>query len=238
LTVIQGKNGELSMKAIYIIFLVIFTLSVIQSCTTLDKTVKGKNEVKTEEVDEELVKEVQELKSILGYEPRDAGTLGEEKLRQPIEFGTSLADVQELFPAPDKFEYDPMVNRKVTMLARDAAGGRFNFFFYEDKLYKVVIISKWSSFTIKFAEDDIKKTESIFIKGNGEPDLLEEDETHKRMMWLKGDLEITLDQFNLMTHQGMSRIMSLMYSDRNISPLAKKDESFELYRTKTKLLDK
>jgi hypothetical protein len=34
-----------------------------------------------------------------------------------------------------------------------------------------------------------------------------------------------------MTHQGLNRILSLMYADRNISPLAKNDESFELYRT-------
>lgn len=226
------------MKAIYIIFFVIFTFPVIQSCTTLDKTTKEKNQVKPGVVDEEIAKEVQELKSILGYESGDTNALGEDKLRQPIEFGTNLDHVQELFPAPDKFEYNPMINGKVTILARDVAGGRFNFFFYDDKLYKVVIINKWSSFTIKYAEDDIKKIESIFIKGNGIPDLVKEDETHKRMMWLKDDLEIILDQFNLMTHQGMSRVMTLTYADRNISPLAKKDESFELYRTKTKILDK
>ncbi len=222
------------MKTICIIFLAIFTLSVIQSCATLDKTAEEKKEVKTAVVDEELVKDVQELKAILGYEPKNASSLDEEKLRQPIEFGTSLAHVQELFPAPDKFEYDPMVNRKVTMLARDSSGGRFTFFFYDDKLYKIVIISKWSNFTIQYAEDDIKRTEAIFIEGNGEPDLVEEDETHKKMMWLKGDLEITLEEFSLMSHQGMNKVMSLMYADRNISLLAKNDESFELYRTKTK----
>ncbi len=222
------------MKTICIIFLTIFTLSVIQSCATLDKTAKEEKEEDTAGVDEELAKDIQELKAILGYEPENASSLDEEKLRQPIEFGTSVAHVQELFPAPDKFEYDPMTNRKVTMLARDSSGGRFTFFFYDDKLYKIVIISKWSNFTIQYAEDDIKRTEAIFIEGNGEPDLVEEDETHKKMMWLKGDLEITLEEFSLMSHQGMNKVMSLMYADRNISPLAKKDESFELYRTKIK----
>jgi hypothetical protein len=222
------------MKIICIISLVIFTLSIIQSCATLNKTAKDKKEMETAVVDEDLVKDVKELKAILGYESEDASSLKKEKLTQPIEFGTSLANVQERFPAPDKFEYDPMVNKKVTMLARDSAGGRFTFFFYEDKLYKIIIVSKWNSFTLKFAEDDIKKTEAIFIEGNGKPDFVEEDETHKKMMWLNGDLEITLEEFSLMSHQGMNRIMSLMYADRNISQLAKNYESFELYRTKTK----
>jgi hypothetical protein len=75
----------------------------------------------------------------------------------PIEFGLSVAQIQEQFPAPDKYEYDPMVNKKVTMLARDTGSGRFTFFFYEDKLYKIVIVSKWSNYTIQFAEEDIKK---------------------------------------------------------------------------------
>ena len=90
------------------------------------------------------------------------------------------------------------------------------------------------NFTLQHAEDDIKRTEAIFIEGNGEPDLVEENEAHKKMMWLKDDLEITLEEFSLMSHQGMSRIISLMYADRNISLLARKDESFELYRTKIK----
>ena len=222
------------MKTIYMIFLVISILSIIQSCATLDKTVEEKKEVETAGVDEELMKDVQELKAILGYEPENASSLDEEKLRQPIEFGTSVAHVQELFPAPDKFEYDPMTNRKVTMLARDSSGGRFTFFFYDGKLYKIVIISKWSSYGIQFAEEDIKKTEAIFIEGNGEPDLLEEDETHKKMVWLNGDVEITLESFSLMTHKGMSRVMSIMYADRNIGLLAKAFESFELSKTRAK----
>jgi len=54
------------------------------------------------------------------------------------------------------------------------------------------------------------------------------------MVWLKGDLEVKLEEFNLMSHRGMNRVMTLMYTDRNISQLAKKDESFELYKTKRK----
>jgi hypothetical protein len=155
-------------------------------------------------------------------------------MEQPLEFGVSVSEVQKQFPAPDKFEYDPMVNNKVTVLARNAAGGRFTFFFYEDKLYKIVTISRWNVYTIQFAEDDIKNTEAIFIEGNGEPDLIEEDGMHKKMVWLKGDLEVKLEEFNLMSHRGMNRVMTLMYTDRNISQLAKKDETFELYKTKRK----
>ena len=116
------------------------------------------------------------------------------------------------------------------MLARDAGGGRFTFFFYEDKLYKIIIISKWSNLTIKYAEDDIEKTKAIFFEGYGEPDSVEKGETHEKMMWLKDDLEITLEEFNLMSHQGISRVMSLVYADRKISPLAKRYESLELYK--------
>ncbi len=54
------------MKTIYMIFLVILTLSIIQSCATLDKTAKEKKEEDTAGVDEELLKDVQELKAILG----------------------------------------------------------------------------------------------------------------------------------------------------------------------------
>lgn len=41
------------------------------------------------------------------------------------------------------------------------------------------------------------------MEENGEPDLVEEDETHKKMVWLNGDVEVTLEFFSLMTHQGM-----------------------------------
>ncbi|MDP6433622.1 MAG: hypothetical protein QGI15_04810, partial [Candidatus Scalindua sp.] len=102
-----------------------------------------------------------------------------------------------------------------------------------------VIVSKWSNYTIKFAEEDIKKTEAIFIEGNGEPVLVEEDETHKKMVWLNGDVEVTLEFISSMTHQGMSKVMSLMYADRNVALLAKDLESFEVYKTRVKgIMDK
>lgn len=214
----------------WLILLAIFTLVIIQNCTTAEK----KAESKTEPADKELHADLQALKSMLGYKYEDTTATDAKKTDQPIEFGLSVAQVQKLFPAPDKFEFDPMVNKKVTMLARDAGGGRFTFFFYDDKLYKLVIISKWSNYTLKFAEEDIKKTEAIFIEGNGEPDVVEEDETHKKMVWLNGDVEVALELFNLMTHQGMTRIMTLMYADRNINPLAKGFESFESYKTRAK----
>ncbi len=218
------------MKNRWLILPAILILVIIQNCTTTEK--QGS---KTEPVDEEIHADLQRLKSMLGYRQEEAATTTDtKKSGPPIEFGLSVAQIQEQLPAPDKYEYDPMVNKKVTMLARDSGGGRFTFFFYEDKLYKIIIVSKWSNYTIQFAEEDIRKTEAIFIEGNGEPDLLEEDETHKKMVWLKGDVEITLEVFSLMTHQGMSRVMSLMYADRNIGLLAKDFESFELYKTRAK----
>ena len=219
------------MNSKWLILPAIFTLVIIQNCTTIEK--QGS---KTEPVDKELHADLQILKSMLGYRQEEAATTTTDtkKTDQPIEFGLSVAQIQEQFPAPDKFENDPMVNKKVTMLTRNSGGGRFTFFFYEDKLYKIIIVSKWSNYTIQFAEEDIKKTEAIFIEGNGEPDLVEEDETHKKMVWLNGDVEVTLELFSLMTHQGMSRVMTLMYAERNIGLLAKDLESFELYKTRAK----
>ena len=223
------------MKNKWLILSAIFTLVIIQNCTTTEKVATEKVESKTEPVDKEIHADLQRLKSMLGYRHEEAATTTDtKKTDQPIGFGLSVAQIQEQFPAPEKFEYDPMVNKKVTMLARDSGGGRFTFFFYEDKLYKIIIVSKWSNYTIQFAEEDIKNTEAIFIEGNGEPDLVEDDEAHKKMVWLKGDVEITLEFFSLMTHQGMSRVMSLMYADRNIGLLAKDLESFELYKTRAK----
>jgi len=216
------------MKNIWLVLLSIITLVIIQNCTTTEKVATDKKTI----ADEELFNEAQALKAMLGYVPEDESTPDTKTMKQPLEFGASVSAVQKQFPAPDKFQYDPKVNNKVTMLSRNVAGGRFTFFFYEDKLYKIVIISSWNDYTLQFAEDDIKKTEAIFIEGNGEPDLIEEDDTHKKMVWLKDDLEVKLEEFNLMSHKGMNRIMSLMYTDREISPLAKKDESFELYKTK------
>jgi hypothetical protein len=218
------------MKHFRLFLLSIFTLVIIQNCTTTEKVATDKKAI----ADEETYKEAQALRAMLGYVPEDESTPDTKTMEQPLEFGVSVSAVQKQFPAPDKFEYDPMVNNKVTVLARNAAGGRFTFFFYEDKLYKIVTISRWNVYTIQFAEDDIKNTEAIFIEGNGEPDLIEEDATHKKMVWLKGDLEVKLEEFNLMSHRGMTRVMTIMYTDRNISQLAKKDESFELYKTKRK----
>ncbi len=218
------------MKHFRLVLLSIFILVIIQNCTTTEKVATDNKVI----ADEETYKEAQALRAMLGYMPEDESTPDTKTMEQPLEFGVSVSEVQKQFPAPDKSEYDPMVNNKVTVLARNAAGGRFTFFFYEDKLYKIVTISRWNVYTIQFAEDDIKNTEAIFIEGNGEPDLIEEDATHKKMVWLKGDLEVKLEEFNLMSHRGMTRVMTIMYTDRNISQLAKKDESFELYKTKRK----
>ncbi|MFV1974740.1 MAG: hypothetical protein ACC651_03290 [Candidatus Scalindua sp.] len=218
------------MKHFRLVLLSIFILVIIQNCTTTEKVATDNKAI----ADEETYKEAQALRAMLGYMPEDESTPDTKTMEQPLEFGVSVSEVQKQFPAPDKFEYDPMVNNKVTVLARNAAGGRFTFFFYEDKLYKIVTISRWNVYTIQFAEDDIKNTEAVFIEGNGEPDFIEEDETHKKMVWLKGDVEVKLEEFNLMSHRGMNRVMTLMYTDRNISQLAKKDETFELYKTKRK----
>ncbi|MFQ5964977.1 MAG: hypothetical protein ACE5KZ_11930 [Candidatus Scalinduaceae bacterium] len=222
------------MKNTFLILLVTLMLVIIQNCATVDKTAKEKNQAETAVVDEELLKDVQELKAILGYSPTDLSALDKKKLEQPVAFGMSVKQVQEIFPAPDKFEYDPMVNRKVTMLARDASGGRFTFFFYEGKLYKIVTIKKWSDFTLKYAKENINNFRNVFLESHGEPDAAEEDEEHKIMTWVKEDLEITLEEFNLMSHKGLNKVLTLVYEDKNISPLAKKDETYELYKTKRK----
>ena len=216
------------MKNIWLVLFLMFTLVILQNCTTTEKVA---TDIKAT-TDEEVAKEVQALKTMLGYVPEDEATPNTKAMEQPLEFGVSVSEVQKQFPAPDKFEYDPMVNNKVTMLSRNVSGGRFTFFFYEDKLYKIVILNSWKDYTLQFAEDDIKDTEAIFIEGNGKPDLIEEDETHKKMVWLKDGLEVKLEEFNLMSHKGMNRIMSLMYTDREISLLAKKNESFASYKTK------
>jgi hypothetical protein len=218
------------MKNIWFVLMSIFTLVIIQNCTTTEKIATDKKATS----DKEIYKDVQALKTMLGYVPEDEATPDTKTMAQPLEFGVSVSAVQKQFPAPDKFEYEPMVNNKVTILTRNAGGGRFTFFFYEGKLYKIIITNSWSDYTLQFAENDIKDTEAIFIDGNGEPDLIEEDDSHKKMVWFKDDLEVKLEEFNLMSHQGMNRVLSLMYTDRETSPLAKKDESFELYKTKRK----
>ena len=220
------------MKNKWLLLSAIFTLVIIQNCTTTEKVTTETQKSKTEPVAKEVHADLQRLKSMLGYRHEEAATTTDtKKSDQPIEFGLSVAQVQEQFLAPDKFEYEPKVNEKVTMLARDSGSGRFTFFFYEDKLYKIIIVTKWNNYTVQFAEEDIKNTEAVFIAGNGEPDLVEDDEAHKKMVWLKGDVETTLEFFSLMSHQGMSRVMSLIYVDRNIGLLAKDFESFEIYKT-------
>jgi hypothetical protein len=203
---------------------------MIQNCTTAEKIAMDKKAI----ADEKMYKEAQTLKAMLGFVPEDESTPDAKTMTQPLEFGVSVSEVQKQFPALDKSEYDTMVNNKVTVLSRNVSGGRFTFFFYEDKLYKIVVLNSWNDYTLQFAEKDIKNVEAIFIEGNGEPDLIEEDEAHKKMVWLKGDLEVKLEEFNLMSHRGMSRIISLMYTDREVRQLAKKDESFELFKTKIK----
>ena len=221
------------MKSKWLILPAIFTLVIIQNCTTTEKVTTETQRSKTEPVGKEEHADLQKLKAMLGYKSEDAPvtTTDTKKSDQSIEFGLRVAQVQKQFPAPDKSEYEPKVNEKVTMLARDSGSGRFTFFFYEDKLYKIIIVTKWNNYTVQFAEEDIKNTEAVFIAGNGEPDLVEDDEAHKKMVWLKGDVETTLEFFSLMSHQGMSRVMSLIYADRNIGLLAKDFESFEIYKT-------
>ncbi len=201
---------------------------IIQNCTTTENVATDQKTI----TDEEIYKDVETIKTMLGYASENESNSESVTAEQPLDFGISLSAVQKQFPAPDKSEYEPMVNNKVTLLTRGVGGGRFTFFFYENKLYKIVILSSWSDYTLQFAENDIKKTETIFIEGNGEPDFVEEDKSHKKMVWLKEDLEVTLEEFHLMSHRGVNRVMSLMYTDRNISQYAKKDESFELYKTK------
>ncbi len=59
------------------------------------------------------------------------------------------------------------------------------------------------------------------------------------MVWLNGDVEVTLEFISSMTNQGMSKVMSLMYADRNVALLAKDFESFEVYKTRAKgIMDK
>ncbi len=147
------------MKNSWLVLLSVFSLVIIQNCTTTEKVATDKKAI----ADEEIRKEMQVLKTMLGYVPEDEATPDTKTIEQPLEFGVSVSEVQKQFPAPDKFEYDPMVNNKVTVLSRNVAGGRFTFFFYEDKLYKIVILNSWNDYTLQFAEDDIKNTEAIFL---------------------------------------------------------------------------
>ena len=51
------------------------------------------------------------------------------------------------------------------------------------------------------------------------------------MVWIKNELEVLIEVFSLMSHSGIERVLTLVYADRNIAPLAKRSESFEFYRT-------
>ncbi len=100
------------MKNKWLILSAILTLVIIQSCTTIEK--QGS---KAEPVDKEIHPDLQRLKSMLGYSNEEAATTTDtKKSDQPIEFGLSVAQIQEKIPAPYKYEYDPVVNEKVTML--------------------------------------------------------------------------------------------------------------------------
>ncbi len=114
------------MKNIRLVLFSIFTLVIIQNCTTTEKVASEKKAT----TDDEIYKEVQTLKTMLGYVPEDEAIPDTKTMEQPLEFGVSVSAVQKQFPAPDKFEYEPMVNNKVTILARNTAGCRFTFFFY------------------------------------------------------------------------------------------------------------
>jgi hypothetical protein len=114
------------MKHFRLVLLSIFILVIIQNCTTTEKVATDKKAI----ADEETYKEAQALRAMLGYVPEDESTPDTKAMEQPLEFGVSVSTVQKQFPAPDKFEYEPMVNNKVTVLARNAAGGRVKIFFF------------------------------------------------------------------------------------------------------------
>lgn len=211
----------------------ILFLVALQSCTTFDTKVKESPENnKRGEAEGDLLKELDGEKRLLDDKDVDEEYLESEKLSRPVEFGMSLERVQDIFPAPDKFEYRPFVNGKVTMLSRDASGGRYNFFFYEGKVYKVVFMKKWGSFSLRFAKDDINEFIDVFLEGYGRPDESKSDNVHQKMVWFLKESEVTIEVFNLMSHSGLERVLTLVYAERSKSALAKSSEGFELYRTK------
>lgn len=212
------------MNGFCLLSCLIVSVGVFQGCTTLNKTVYERSENKKETVaEEDMLKELDGLKGLLGDRVPSEGA---------VEFGMSLEKVQDIFPAPDKFEYKPFVNGKVTMLSRDASGGRFNFFFYEDKAYKVVFIKRWGSFALRFAKDDINEFVNVFLENYGRPDERKSDNVHQKIAWLLKDSEVIIEVFNLMSHSGLERVLTLVYADRSKAALAKGGESFEIYRTK------
>ena len=151
------------------ISLLLFSL-ILQSCATSNKKVEEVSENSKTVSEGDLLQELQEVNTLLADRNANREQLENDKLRQPVEFGMSLEKVLDIFPAPDKFEYKPFVNGKVTMLSRDDSGARFNFFFYEDKIYKTLLMKKWGSFSLQFAEEEINNFISVFLENYGKPD--------------------------------------------------------------------
>ncbi len=82
----------------------IISILTIQNCTTTEKVATDKKNAKSTEIeDEELYKELQSLKSMLGHAPDNTATTETNKIEQPLEFGISVSKVQEMFPAPGRF---------------------------------------------------------------------------------------------------------------------------------------
>ncbi|MDR4497065.1 MAG: hypothetical protein MRK02_03945 [Candidatus Scalindua sp.] len=220
------------MKNFCLSFSLLFSTLILQSCVTSEKNVKEDSVNRKAVEEDDLLKELEELKMLLGYRNTNREILDNDKHRQLVEFGMSLEKVADIFPASDKFEDKPFVNGKVTLLARDVSGGRFNFFFYDDKVYKVVLMKKWGNFSLRFAEDEINKFISVFLENYGKPDERKSDDTHQKMVWIAKEMQVMIEVFSLMSHSGVERVLTLVYADRNIAPLAKSSESFELYKTK------
>ena len=220
------------MNNFFLSFCLLFSILILPSCTTSQKKVKEDSVNRKAVAEDDLLKELEELKMLLGDRNTNREILDNGKIRQPVQFGMSLEKVVDIFPAPDKFEYEPFINNKLTLLARDVSGGRFNFFFYDDKVYKVVLMKKWGGISLRFAEAEINKFVSVFLENYGKPDERKSDDTHQKMVWIAKELEVMIEVFSLMSHSGLERVLTLVYADRNIAPLAKSSESFELYKTK------
>jgi hypothetical protein len=82
------------MKNIWLVLLSIFALVIIQNCTTTEKVATDKKAI----ADEELYKEAQALRAMLGDAPEDEATPNTKTMEQPLEFGVSVSKVQAQFP--------------------------------------------------------------------------------------------------------------------------------------------
>jgi hypothetical protein len=78
------------MKNIRLVLLLIFTLVIIQNCTTTEKVATDKKAT----ADEEINKEVQALKTMLGYVPEDEAAPDTKTMEQPLEFGVSVSAIR------------------------------------------------------------------------------------------------------------------------------------------------